>query len=102
MAARRSHWMPPARGGRGVAGELRRWSCFADEGRDGTRDDSVGDRMGRRRNAALFIASSYKKFHRGLPASSPGAYRREAVSYTHLRAHETPEHLVCRLLLEKK
>src|SRR5678815_476230 len=24
---------------------------------------------------------------------------REAVSYTHLRAHETPEHLVCRLLL---
>ena len=23
-------------------------------------------------------------------------------SYTHLRAHETPEHLVCRLLLEKK
>src|SRR5674536_44179 len=25
-----------------------------------------------------------------------------AVSYTHLRAHETPEHLVCRLLLERK
>src|SRR5665254_23680 len=24
------------------------------------------------------------------------------VSYTHLRAHETPEHLVCRFLLEKK
>ena len=30
-------------------------------------------------------------------AMAPGA-----VSYTHLRAHETPEHLVCRLLLEKK
>src|SRR5678815_5903367 len=29
-------------------------------------------------------------------------YDPEAVSYTHLRAHETPEHLVCRLLLEKK
>src|SRR5674536_215845 len=28
--------------------------------------------------------------------------RYNAVSYTHLRAHETPEHLVCRLLLEKK
>eukprot|EP00658_Telonema_sp_P-2_P057004 TRINITY_DN45467_c0_g1_i1.p1 TRINITY_DN45467_c0_g1~~TRINITY_DN45467_c0_g1_i1.p1 ORF type:complete len:172 (+),score=29.08 TRINITY_DN45467_c0_g1_i1:471-986(+) len=28
--------------------------------------------------------------------------REGAVSYTHLRAHETPEHLVCRLLLEKK
>ena len=27
---------------------------------------------------------------------------KRAVSYTHLRAHETPEHLVCRLLLEKK
>src|SRR5678815_5815328 len=26
----------------------------------------------------------------------------ESVSYTHLRAHETPEHLVCRLLPEKK
>eukprot|EP00658_Telonema_sp_P-2_P050604 TRINITY_DN38624_c0_g1_i1.p1 TRINITY_DN38624_c0_g1~~TRINITY_DN38624_c0_g1_i1.p1 ORF type:complete len:144 (+),score=24.46 TRINITY_DN38624_c0_g1_i1:37-468(+) len=32
-------------------------------------------------------------------SSSP---TRRAVSYTHLRAHETPEHLVCRLLLEKK
>src|SRR5678816_2546336 len=29
-------------------------------------------------------------------------YESPAVSYTHLRAHETPEHLVCRLLLEKK
>eukprot|EP00658_Telonema_sp_P-2_P029822 TRINITY_DN22626_c0_g2_i2.p1 TRINITY_DN22626_c0_g2~~TRINITY_DN22626_c0_g2_i2.p1 ORF type:complete len:246 (-),score=55.47 TRINITY_DN22626_c0_g2_i2:75-812(-) len=29
-------------------------------------------------------------------------HKPEAVSYTHLRAHETPEHLVCRLLLEKK
>ncbi|CZR75346.1 hypothetical protein CDFC105_03907 [Clostridioides difficile] len=28
-----------------------------------------------------------------------GAY---AVSYTHLRAHETGRNLVCRLLLEKK
>ena len=30
------------------------------------------------------------------------ARRPAAVSYTHLRAHETPEHLVCRLLLETK
>eukprot|EP00658_Telonema_sp_P-2_P028306 TRINITY_DN21710_c0_g1_i1.p1 TRINITY_DN21710_c0_g1~~TRINITY_DN21710_c0_g1_i1.p1 ORF type:complete len:172 (+),score=33.88 TRINITY_DN21710_c0_g1_i1:119-634(+) len=35
----------------------------------------------------------------GGPASS---FQAIAVSYTHLRAHETPEHLVCRLLLEKK
>eukprot|EP00658_Telonema_sp_P-2_P071295 TRINITY_DN60577_c0_g1_i1.p1 TRINITY_DN60577_c0_g1~~TRINITY_DN60577_c0_g1_i1.p1 ORF type:complete len:834 (+),score=174.48 TRINITY_DN60577_c0_g1_i1:103-2604(+) len=32
-------------------------------------------------------------------SDEPGEW---AVSYTHLRAHETPEHLVCRLLLEKK
>eukprot|EP00658_Telonema_sp_P-2_P027469 TRINITY_DN21209_c0_g1_i2.p1 TRINITY_DN21209_c0_g1~~TRINITY_DN21209_c0_g1_i2.p1 ORF type:complete len:838 (-),score=250.05 TRINITY_DN21209_c0_g1_i2:66-2579(-) len=32
----------------------------------------------------------------------PGALIIPPVSYTHLRAHETPEHLVCRLLLEKK
>ena len=29
-------------------------------------------------------------------------FRIEAVSYTHLRAHETVLDLVCRLLLEKK
>eukprot|EP00658_Telonema_sp_P-2_P061398 TRINITY_DN50094_c0_g1_i1.p1 TRINITY_DN50094_c0_g1~~TRINITY_DN50094_c0_g1_i1.p1 ORF type:complete len:104 (-),score=15.30 TRINITY_DN50094_c0_g1_i1:10-321(-) len=34
------------------------------------------------------------------PTHKHGATR--PVSYTHLRAHETPEHLVCRLLLEKK
>src|SRR5665254_26209 len=31
--------------------------------------------------------------------TDPGTY---PVSYTHLRAHETPEHLVCRLLLAHK
>eukprot|EP00658_Telonema_sp_P-2_P064471 TRINITY_DN53488_c0_g1_i1.p1 TRINITY_DN53488_c0_g1~~TRINITY_DN53488_c0_g1_i1.p1 ORF type:complete len:119 (+),score=22.61 TRINITY_DN53488_c0_g1_i1:187-543(+) len=36
-----------------------------------------------------------------VPVGRP-AERRQPVSYTHLRAHETPEHLVCRLLLEKK
>ena len=30
------------------------------------------------------------------------AVYKEAVSYTHLRAHETGRNLVCRLLLEKK
>ena len=46
---------------------------------------------------------------RGLPRHRPpyvaqvGIFDRPTpVSYTHLRAHETPEHLVCRLLLEKK
>src|SRR5674536_368501 len=36
------------------------------------------------------------------PAGDLPALRVAPVSYTHLRAHETPEHLVCRLLLEKK
>ena len=36
----------------------------------------------------------------GLP--DDGKITLYAVSYTHLRAHETPEHLVCRLLLENK
>eukprot|EP00658_Telonema_sp_P-2_P022756 TRINITY_DN1910_c0_g1_i2.p1 TRINITY_DN1910_c0_g1~~TRINITY_DN1910_c0_g1_i2.p1 ORF type:complete len:155 (-),score=17.45 TRINITY_DN1910_c0_g1_i2:27-491(-) len=35
-------------------------------------------------------------------ANSNAGTRQAPVSYTHLRAHETPEHLVCRLLLEKK
>src|SRR5678815_3708056 len=35
-----------------------------------------------------------------LPGKTTVGYA--SVSYTHLRAHETPEHLVCRLLLEKK
>eukprot|EP00658_Telonema_sp_P-2_P051169 TRINITY_DN39201_c0_g1_i1.p1 TRINITY_DN39201_c0_g1~~TRINITY_DN39201_c0_g1_i1.p1 ORF type:complete len:128 (-),score=36.14 TRINITY_DN39201_c0_g1_i1:90-473(-) len=38
----------------------------------------------------------------GICASSLFVYSKSSVSYTHLRAHETPEHLVCRLLLEKK
>ena len=34
--------------------------------------------------------------------TQPFATALAPVSYTHLRAHETPAHLVCRLLLEKK
>src|SRR5665647_3622675 len=33
---------------------------------------------------------------------SSGFFCPSAVSYTHLRAHETDSYLVCRLLLEKK
>src|SRR5678816_4817138 len=46
--------------------------------------------------AALSEKSGPSHRRRSLP---PG--RSVPVSYTHLRAHETPEHLVCRLLLEK-
>eukprot|EP00658_Telonema_sp_P-2_P033621 TRINITY_DN24640_c0_g1_i3.p1 TRINITY_DN24640_c0_g1~~TRINITY_DN24640_c0_g1_i3.p1 ORF type:complete len:442 (+),score=99.07 TRINITY_DN24640_c0_g1_i3:179-1504(+) len=45
---------------------------------------------------ALLTAVSLWWILRHLPET------RGPVSYTHLRAHETPEHLVCRLLLEKK
>ena len=38
----------------------------------------------------------------GASTGGPPALQHIPVSYTHLRAHETPEHLVCRLLLEKK
>src|SRR5450759_3318005 len=41
-----------------------------------------------------------------MPCETWGFYRKSvkliAVSYTHLRAHETRHDLVCRLLLEKK
>src|SRR5678816_160758 len=42
----------------------------------------------------------YKLLKNGIEGHSFDFYI--PVSYTHLRAHETPEHLVCRLLLEKK
>ena len=48
-------------------------------------------RTGARRDAA-------RKSH----ATPLHATRLQAVSYTHLRAHETKANLVCRLLLEKK
>ena len=41
-------------------------------------------------DGGLFLPAEIKK------------YNQEAVSYTHLRAHETDSYLVCRLLLEKK
>ncbi|GAB5773137.1 hypothetical protein JMUB7517_27810 [Staphylococcus aureus] len=40
--------------------------------------------------------------HASLPEEQRLQLEAEAVSYTHLRAHETTLHLVCRLLLEKK
>src|SRR5678815_1551076 len=41
---------------------------------------------------ASIFADSYKNLGCGVTGQP------NAVSYTHLRAHETPEHLVCRLL----
>eukprot|EP00658_Telonema_sp_P-2_P061557 TRINITY_DN50245_c0_g1_i1.p1 TRINITY_DN50245_c0_g1~~TRINITY_DN50245_c0_g1_i1.p1 ORF type:complete len:108 (-),score=21.63 TRINITY_DN50245_c0_g1_i1:69-392(-) len=55
----------------------------------------------------IAIVDGYKKERDVLDFKPQGqrAYAADfsmTVSYTHLRAHETPEHLVCRLLLEKK
>ena len=47
------------------------------------------------------MANAFKIVHGGYMPVLIGATI-ITVSYTHLRAHETPEHLVCRLLLEKK
>src|SRR5450756_2929437 len=41
-------------------------------------------------------------WHKDEPAEVRRANALKAVSYTHLRAHETRHDLVCRLLLEKK
>eukprot|EP00658_Telonema_sp_P-2_P039352 TRINITY_DN28160_c0_g1_i2.p1 TRINITY_DN28160_c0_g1~~TRINITY_DN28160_c0_g1_i2.p1 ORF type:complete len:111 (-),score=38.39 TRINITY_DN28160_c0_g1_i2:89-421(-) len=46
--------------------------------------------------------SSVCHHYRGPSYFIPPSLSPVPVSYTHLRAHETPEHLVCRLLLEKK
>src|SRR5678815_2526047 len=46
-------------------------------------------------------AGRARSFVRQLLGDARKGNRSQSVSYTHLRAHETPEHLVCRLLLEK-
>ena len=48
---------------------------------------------------SYFLKESYPE---GAVLSETGFIANVPVSSTHLRAHETPEHLVCRLLLEKK
>ena len=54
--------------------------------------DAEGKTLGR-------LASEVAKVLRG---KNKPEYTPHAVSYTHLRAHETRHDLVCRLLLEKK
>eukprot|EP00658_Telonema_sp_P-2_P062593 TRINITY_DN51260_c0_g1_i1.p1 TRINITY_DN51260_c0_g1~~TRINITY_DN51260_c0_g1_i1.p1 ORF type:complete len:132 (+),score=45.49 TRINITY_DN51260_c0_g1_i1:121-516(+) len=61
-------------------GELDALFKFCDLGHDSIEDDKI----------------DFNEFQQRILNAS------EAVSYTHLRAHETPEHIVCRLLLEKK
>ena len=59
-----------------------------------------------RRDMGWKAAHKLRKKHTGAHPYTPKGKRLLAtakpVSYTHLRAHETSLHLVCRLLLEKK
>eukprot|EP00658_Telonema_sp_P-2_P077581 TRINITY_DN7048_c0_g1_i1.p1 TRINITY_DN7048_c0_g1~~TRINITY_DN7048_c0_g1_i1.p1 ORF type:complete len:100 (+),score=2.40 TRINITY_DN7048_c0_g1_i1:206-505(+) len=70
--------------------------CFNEDGSpqrwDLSGNTGFGSRQGWVQLSSLPESFTFLKMTRSL---SP-------VSYTHLRAHETPEHLVCRLLLEKK
>ena len=52
---------------------------------------------------SILQVENLSKYFGGLAAVSNCSLKiKKAVSYTHLRAHETSQDLVCRLLLEKK
>src|SRR5678816_1986674 len=56
----------------------------------------------RRFRAEYAFCAGHRSRRVYVPRPTPAWHYFIPVSYTHLRAHETPEHLVCRLLLEKK
>ena len=62
----------------------------------------IRDRLAERAHLIYLGAYSEKLQLPGLGAYAAAKAGLEAVSYTHLRAHETVLDLVCRLLLEKK
>src|SRR5678815_3709281 len=60
-----------------------------------------GLETGNRETTSYLLKQNNVNFVLTTPLSPehPAAEHIKPVSYTHLRAHETPEHLVCRLLL---
>ena len=63
----------------------------------------VYKRQGQRHKLEIVnILNDDASLNENAPKEFVGLDRFEAVSYTHLRAHETVLDLVCRLLLEKK
>src|SRR5665647_3871728 len=87
------------------AGELRRIKVEVDPVLEIT---EITDRVSKSGGPALLF-EKVKGSEYPLLINAMGSYKRmalalgvEAVSYTHLRAHETDSYLVCRLLLEKK
>ena len=65
----------------------------------GARLNGIQEVVGSNPTSSTIIISVNKGGTTGILYSRPCG---EAVSYTHLRAHETVLDLVCRLLLEKK
>src|SRR5450756_307474 len=85
----------------------RRGAAVEVQGRSGIATAGVRGRTGDHRRPGMGRAQLASKPVLAFPADRDGAagslYRGvRAVSYTHLRAHETRHDLVCRLLLEKK
>src|SRR5678815_1378582 len=78
---------------------------------DGTDAQSVGPALSAKFHTPVYVAvatdgaiyvvdyndNRIRKIAGGQVSTPAGNGIRGAVSYTHLRAHETPEHLVCRL-----
>src|SRR5665647_2134207 len=87
----------------------RGWHAGADRLVTASGDSGRGDRKD---SASALQARSGRAMGRGDHRPRAAGHRRAlgvarsagglAVSYTHLRAHETDSYLVCRLLLEKK
>src|SRR5674536_390792 len=90
---------------------------FFFQAEDGIRDAQESRGLGDvyKRQACTSRSPACATFSRrpGSPAARSGGTARRtrwccpaqtstSVSYTHLRAHETPEHLVCRLLLDNE
>eukprot|EP00658_Telonema_sp_P-2_P025694 TRINITY_DN2034_c0_g1_i2.p1 TRINITY_DN2034_c0_g1~~TRINITY_DN2034_c0_g1_i2.p1 ORF type:complete len:314 (-),score=131.11 TRINITY_DN2034_c0_g1_i2:80-1021(-) len=65
-------------------------------------EEEEGDWMTKKKKEAIEIVKEMDEAEKLRQEETARLRSQTPVSYTHLRAHETPEHLVCRLLLEKK
>eukprot|EP00828_Plagiopyla_frontata_P033139 TRINITY_DN4304_c0_g1_i1.p3 TRINITY_DN4304_c0_g1~~TRINITY_DN4304_c0_g1_i1.p3 ORF type:complete len:130 (+),score=28.45 TRINITY_DN4304_c0_g1_i1:407-796(+) len=83
-----------------------RYFIHFEGGKDSDYRIKVGHHKYQGRTGDYFIdeldADGWKFIAQLMKHNYPNEYAIIAVSYTHLRAHETGRNLVCRLLLEKK
>src|SRR5678815_4306215 len=72
--------------------------------RDGESIEEIGtyDNVTDPKQTKVVVKADRARYWLSVGAQPSRMVHHISVSYTHLRAHETPEHLVCRLLLEKK